>query len=114
MERAEDSPNDEPNPSDSLQCSSQHDHNKHVQNPKSPVPVPSFTHKKRGRASGGKGKEDSKKVRRLIYHEEVYMLGDTVLIRESPSTDMIARIEEVIGQNGDSEHPTWPMIRVTW
>lgn len=114
MERAENSPSSDPNLSDNSQHSSQHDPSKPAQNSKLFIPTPSLARKKRTRASGGKREEGSKKLRRLIYREEVYTLGDTVLIRESPTTDMIARIEEIIKQNGDSEHPIWPMIRVTW
>eukprot|EP01022_Parablepharisma_sp_SALTPOND_P011783 TRINITY_DN1501_c0_g1_i1.p2 TRINITY_DN1501_c0_g1~~TRINITY_DN1501_c0_g1_i1.p2 ORF type:complete len:288 (-),score=-17.43 TRINITY_DN1501_c0_g1_i1:121-984(-) len=52
--------------------------------------------------------------RRLMLRGEVYCLGDTVLIRETETTNMIARIERIISENGDPTHPKWPMIEVTW
>ena len=52
--------------------------------------------------------------RRLIFRGVVYSIGDTVLIRESEKTNMIGRIERIIGENGDPSHPQWPMIELTW
>ncbi len=52
--------------------------------------------------------------KRLLFRGEVYSVNDIVLIRETEKTNMIARIERILRENGDPVHPTWPMIEVTW
>jgi len=52
--------------------------------------------------------------KRLKFQDEVYELHDNVLIRETETTNMVARIEKIIRENGDLKHPKWPMIEVTW
>ena len=62
--------------------------------------------------AGTSTKDD--KYDRLMFRNVIYEIGDTVLIRESPDTNMIARIERIIKEQGDDIHPKWPMIEVTW
>ena len=52
--------------------------------------------------------------RKLLFQGTIYTIHDTVLIRESKTSDMIGRIERIIKENGDPTHPKWPMIEVTW
>jgi hypothetical protein len=88
--------------------------------------------KKSGKVDGGRGVDKSGKpegehdmqgmpeaeqpyqYKRLKFQGELYEVGDTVLIRESETTHMVARIEKIIKENGDPKHPKWPMIQVAW
>lgn len=58
--------------------------------------------------------EEPAQCKRIIYKDVAYNLNSTVLIRESETTNMVARIEKIVKENGDPKHPTWPMIEVTW
>jgi len=51
---------------------------------------------------------------KLKLRGEIYNVGETVLIRESQNSNLVARIEKIIKENGDPMNPTWPMIEVTW
>ncbi len=78
-----------------------------------PLQVPFLPADFRAEKSNGKRPAESL-CRRLKFQNQIYKVGDTVLIREAETTDMVARIERVLKENGDLKHPTWPMIEVTW
>ena len=65
-------------------------------------------------ASSGQEAEQSSQYKRLKFQGELYEVGDTVLIRESENSNMVARIEKIIKENGDPKHPKWPMVELTW
>ena len=60
--------------------------------------------------SGHAGKK--KQYRKICFKETIYEVGDTLLFRETESTNVVGKLVKVIPEGGNPQHPKWPMIEV--
>jgi len=50
----------------------------------------------------------------LRYKNNIYKIGDTIIVRDSESDDLVCKLMKIIPKEGDELHPDWPMIEVLW
>lgn len=52
--------------------------------------------------------------KKIKYKNEIYTLGDVLLIRDVSEGFLIGKLIKVIPSNGIKKYPWWPTIQVQW
>lgn len=54
------------------------------------------------------------KYTKIKYKQDIYSIGDNLLIRDSSDGFLIGRLINIIPANGDKKYHYWPTIEVEW
>lgn len=54
------------------------------------------------------------KYTKIKYKQDIYSIGDNLLIRDSSDGFLIGRLVNIIPSNGDKKYHYWPTIEVEW
>ena len=60
------------------------------------------------------GPPKKKQYRKICFRENIYEVGDTLLFRETETTNVVGKLIRIIPEGGNELHPKWPMIEVQW
>ena len=55
-----------------------------------------------------------KEYKKLKYKNIIYKIGDTIIVKDSTTSELICKLMKIIPKNGNLEKPDWPMIEVLW
>lgn len=51
---------------------------------------------------------------KIKYKDEVYSLGDNILIRDTNDGFLIGKLVKIIQANAFKKYPYWPAIQIQW
>ena len=54
------------------------------------------------------------KYTKIKYKQDIYSIGDNLLIRDSSDGFLIGKLINIIPTNGDKKYNYWPTIEVQW
>lgn len=54
------------------------------------------------------------KYTKIKYKQDIYSIGDNLLIRDSSDGFLVGKLINIIPTNGDKKYNYWPTIEVQW
>ena len=54
------------------------------------------------------------KYTKIKYKQDIYSLGDNLLVREGTDSFLIGKLISIIPSNGNKQYSYWPTIEVQW